>query len=166
MELLKQPGSPLKKPLQSLLLKVPMLWTAAVMNREILWEDPFASYPALFSHLLSVGTATGTRHKPGFSVCLLTSVRQRGTFHQAVLRSHNNYGCYSNYARQMLFPAPVSEGSPLTHKTLLPPWAHCSALPCAVPLLCTAGGSLEAYLKPCHGGQMGMFFLKHTEILH
>lgn len=47
MELLMQPGSSLKKPLKSLLLKVPTLWTAAVRSREILGEAPLAVYPAL-----------------------------------------------------------------------------------------------------------------------
>lgn len=45
MELLIQPGSSLKKPLKSLLLRVPMLWTAVLTSREILWQDPWAVYP-------------------------------------------------------------------------------------------------------------------------
>lgn len=44
-----QPGSSLKKPLKSLLLKVPMLRAAAVTSREILWEGPLAFSPALCS---------------------------------------------------------------------------------------------------------------------
>lgn len=79
MELLIQPGSSLKKPLKTLLLKVPMLWTAAVMSREILWEDLLAVYPALPSatscfsgHPERQGTSWGA------SVCLLTPVSQTG----------------------------------------------------------------------------------------
>lgn len=54
------------------------------------------------------------------------------------------------------FSSPHSQSTTSPMSSLL-----CSALCC--PAALTAGGSLEAYLKPCHGGQMGMFFLKHTE---
>lgn len=67
----------------------------------------------------------------------------------------------SGSAQQMLFPAPISAGSPV-----LSPRA---SLPCAVPLLCTAAGSFDAYLKPGHSGQMEYFFfppLTHGETLH
>lgn len=55
----------------------------------------------------------------------------------------------SGSAKQILFPALISAGSPHSQSI---------SVTCAVPLLCTAAGSLDAYLKPGHGGQMENYF--------
>lgn len=146
MELLIQPGSSLKKPLKSLLLKVPMLWTAAVMSREILWEDPLAVYPALPS-AASCFSRHPERQGPswGASACLLTPLSQTGLGEglrmeysaKQSLDPKTITDVSSNYAKQMLFPAPVSAGSPLvTHKASLSPVSSplCSDLCCSAAL--------------------------------
>lgn len=77
MELLIQPGSSLKKPLKSLLLEVPMLWTAAATAEKFAGKThPLAVYPSL---PLAASCASGvTNPRPwrqgarcGASLCLL-----------------------------------------------------------------------------------------------
>lgn len=161
MELQIQPGSSLKRPLKSLLLKVPMLWSAAVTSREILWEAPLAVSPALPS---STSCFRGRPEKPG--ACLSPNSSrsprtQRGIFCEAFQDPKMIMNVSSGSAKRMLFPAPVSAGS-----ALLTPRA---SLTCAVLLLCTAAASFDAYLKPGHGGQIEYYFffpLTHGETLH
>lgn len=163
MELLMQPGSSLKKPLKSLLLKVPMLWAAAITSREILWEDPLAFSPALCS-----ATSPSSSHPErqgtswGFSGCLLTSLRQTASERNVVKQSLapqrlrvyaliTPARCYFQLLALQVLLSLLTK-----HCFLLR--AHRSAPTCAVLLLCTAGESFEAYSKPCHSGQMDYVF--------
>lgn len=58
---------------ESLLLKVPMLWSAAVTSREILWEAPLAVSPALPSSTSCFrGHPEGLGGSWGTPVCLQT----------------------------------------------------------------------------------------------
>lgn len=59
----------------------------------------------------------------------------------------------SSYAKWMLFPAPVSAGSPCS-ESIASPASSPLCLTWAVLQLCTAGESFDAYLKSGHGGQM------------
>lgn len=129
MELWIQPGSSLKKPLKSLLLKVPMLWSAAVMSREILLILP--SLPPF--HLLFPWPSRGIWRQLRGS-CLSpnssSSPRtQRGMFCEAFQDPEMIMDVSSGCAKQLLFPAPLSAGSPLLspRASLWPVLFHCSA---------------------------------------
>lgn len=144
MELWIQAGSSLKKPLKSLLLKVPMLCSAAVMSREILLLLPSPPVP--------VAIQRDWEAAEGLLFVSRTPRTQRGIFRGAIPRPSNGYGCIPRMCQ-----ADAISSSCLCRFSSPP--SQSISLTCAVPLLCTAAASSDAYLKPGHGGQMEYYFI-------
>lgn len=164
MELWMQPGNSLKKPLKSLLLKVPMLWSATEMSRGILWEAPWAVSPALPSstssfcgHPLRLGASWGL-----LFVSRLLQVTQdsEGNIFWSIPSLWNDYGCIL-----WICQADSISSSHLCRFSSLP--EHLCDLCCSTALhSCWKFGCLFKAWSRWTNGELFFFPLTHGETLH